>query len=135
MKNGMNSHNKEIERLIRDINQAWKSGHAEQLHNFFHPDIVMAGPGFQELVRGRDACVESYREFAANAKVHEHIESDFKIGVWSDTAVCTYAWSMTYERAGEQSREKGTDQFVFGREGDKWLAVYRYIYFEPVKAG
>ena len=131
----MNSHNEEIGRLIRDINLAWKSGRTDRLHNFFHPGMVMVGPGFQELVRGRDACVESYREFGANAKVYEFTESDFKIGVWGDTADCTYAWSMTYERAGRKSHEVGTDQFVFSRQGDKWLVVYRYIHFEPTKAG
>ncbi len=129
----MNSQSETIGRLIQDINKAWKSGRSDQLHDFFHADMVIVGPGFRELVRGRAACVESYREFAANAKVHDYTESDFKISMWGDTAVCSYAWSMTYERAGEQSRETGTDQFVFCRQGDTWLAVYRYIYFEPAK--
>jgi ketosteroid isomerase-like protein len=93
----------------------------------------MVSPGFQEMLRGRVACVESYREFAANAKVHDYTESDLKIAVWGDTAVCTYAWSMTYQRDGEQSREAGTDQFVLSREGKKWLAVYRYIHFAPTE--
>ena len=131
----MNSHSEEIGRLIQKINQAWKSGGADQLIDFFHPDMVIVGPGFQELGRGRDVCIESYREFAANAKVIDYTESDLKIGVWGDTAVCTYAWSMTYERDGKQSRDTGTDQFVFSRQGGKWLAVYGYIYFEPTKGG
>jgi uncharacterized protein (TIGR02246 family) len=130
----MNLHHEEIGRLIRHLNEAWKSGRTDQLNDLFHTDMVMVGPGFQELVRGRAACVESYREFAANAKVHDYTESDFKIGVWGDAAICTYSWSMTYERAGEQSRETGTDQFVLSRQADKWLIVYRYIYFEPTKA-
>jgi uncharacterized protein (TIGR02246 family) len=130
----MNPDTEEIGRLVRNINEAWKQGRAEQLHDFFHRDIVMVGPGYQELLRGRAACVESYREFGANAKVHDHTESEMKINVWGGTAVCTYKWVMTYERAGERSRETGTDQFVFTREQGKWLAVYRYIYFEPAKA-
>jgi hypothetical protein len=129
----VNPYTQEIRNLVESINQAWKQGLTTQLREFFHPDIVIVGPGFQEIVRGQAACIESYREFSTNAKVHDYIESDFKIEVWDDTAVCTYAWTMTYERAGERSRETGTDQFVFSRQHGKWLVVWRYIYFEPAK--
>jgi ketosteroid isomerase-like protein len=103
----MNPDTEEIGRLVRNINEAWKQGRAEQLHDFFHRDIVMVGPGYQELLRGRAACVESYREFGANAKVHDHTESEMKINVWGGTAVCTYKWVMTYERAANAAARRG----------------------------
>jgi uncharacterized protein (TIGR02246 family) len=125
----MNPDTEQIRTLVEDINKAWRLGRVDQLHEFFHPDMVIVGPGYQEACRGRFACVESYREFAANARVHEYTESDFKIGVWDETAVCTYAWIMTYERGGKQSRETGTDQFVFSRRSGRWVALWRYINF------
>ena len=35
--------------LIRDINDAWLSGNVAQLNQYFHEDMVIRGPEFQEL--------------------------------------------------------------------------------------
>ena len=34
------------------------------------------------------------------------------------------------ERGGKRSRGTGPDQFVFGRENGKWLALWRYVHSE-----
>jgi hypothetical protein len=127
----MNSTVEQIRILIERINRAWQTGHTDQLRDLFHHEMVIVGPCFQPLCRGREACVESYREFVANATVHEYCASDLKIETWGSTAVGTYAWSMTYEKVGERSRETGTDQFVFGQEEERWLALWRYVHFDP----
>jgi len=123
----------EICQLVQRINQAWRTGHPEQLEEFFHPDMVITGPGYQVMGRGRTACIDSYRQFAATATIHEYSESNFKTEVWGDTAVCTYTWTIDYETAGRRSRETGTDQFVFGRQASQWLALWRCVNLGPVK--
>ncbi len=47
----------------------------------------MVSPGFEQRLEGKVACIRSYEEFMAGAKVREYGESDFKVDSWKDTAV------------------------------------------------
>ena len=121
----------EIAAAMNEINHAWRSGRLEALAPLLHDDVVFLGPNLQEFARGRAACVEGYREFVAHAKVHEYSESGLRVDLCGDVGVCCYRWTMTCERDGNTSREKGVDQFVFGRFQGRWLAVWRMLVFEP----
>jgi ketosteroid isomerase-like protein len=118
-------------KALEAINSAWLSADVSALFHLFHDDMAIVGPGYQHFARGRDACVESYREFASNAKVLAYKASDPAIQVWADTAVCSYSWSMTWQRTEEAVSDVGTDQFVFARVNGRWLAVYRLVLFRP----
>src|SRR5262249_40063567 len=121
----------DVRQLVGRINEAWRSGQAEHLGDYFHPDMVIVGPGYQELARGRDACVASYRAFLQASVVRAYRESDLAVREWGGVAVATYAWEMDYEQGGRLHRESGTDLFVFERQGETWLAVWRFITFSP----
>jgi uncharacterized protein (TIGR02246 family) len=123
-----------VRRAVLEIGKAWLTGHPEKLHDFFHADMVIVGPGYQELGRGREACVLSYEEFLRSATIHEYRESPPVVRVWGDTAVAHYDWEMAYEVNGQASREVGADLFVFARQDGRWLAVWRALQFAP-KAG
>jgi uncharacterized protein (TIGR02246 family) len=55
--------------IVQRINRAWQDGDAESLIELFHHEVVVVHPRFEGRTRGREACVASYREFAANATV------------------------------------------------------------------
>ena len=86
--------------ILRAITAAWRNGRAGDLDPLFHARMVIAGAGHEAYASGRAACVESYREFAANAAVTAYDESAPTIHVWGDTAVAHYAWTMTWQRDG-----------------------------------
>ncbi|UCC72218.1 MAG: nuclear transport factor 2 family protein [Gemmatimonadota bacterium] len=117
--------------VLRRINQAWVKGNIDRLHELFHEDIVIAHPGFGRREAGRDACVASYRDFTAQAAVHEYQEEDPTIDVWGDTAVASYMFRIDYEIGGERYKESGFDLFVFLREGGNWRAVWRTLLPAP----
>lgn len=123
-----------VRRAVQQISEAWRTGHPEKLHEFFHADMVIVGPGYQELGRGREACVRGYEDFLRGATIHEYRESAPVVRAWEGTAVAHYDWEMAYEVNGQSSREVGTDLFVFARENGRWLAVWRALQFAP-KAG
>lgn len=114
---------------LRELNSAWKDRRFEKLARFFDPDIVMKGPGLKELVRGREALVQSYVEFMGQSQVIEYADSDHSAHVWGDTAAVTYNWTMTYEQKGDTKRESGQDMFVFVRREADWVAVLRVMLF------
>jgi hypothetical protein len=114
-----------IRQLLKRINQAWVKGRLEELNECFDEEMVIVGPDFQTLGRGREACVRSYQEFIAAAVVHEYNEREPTIDVWANTAIAAYGWEIAYELNGQLSRESGQDLFVFARENGAWRAVWR----------
>jgi len=119
----------EIQLLLRKINDAWLKGRPEDIPHAlsacFHPDICIKGPGFQQLAKGRDACVQSYQEFLQQAAIKACTLSDPEVDVYGDTAVATFKWDMTYVLNGQEYRESGHDLFVLSRLDGQWLASWR----------
>jgi len=121
----------EIRTLLGKISAAWRQGHWDELAGYFHDGMVIRGPELQQMGRGRDVCVWSYRDFMSQAKVRELIESEPEIDVWGNTAVAWSSWEMKYEMGGTSYDESGRDLFVFSREEGKWLAVWRMVSVSP----
>ena len=125
----------EVERLLARINDAWLKNPRNlmraTLEDCFHPDMVMRGPEFQELGRGREACVKSYEDFLDQAKIVDCRLDRPSIDVTGDTAVATLPWQMTYELNGQAYTESGHDLFVFSRDGGRWWAVWRTLMSAP----
>jgi ketosteroid isomerase-like protein len=123
----------EVRDLVKQINQAWLSGKVAELNSYFHDDMVIKGPAFQELCRGRAACVKSYEEFLAQAKVLDYKEAPPAVDMFGRMAVALCPWEMTYALAGKQYRETGHDTLVFTRETGRWLVVWRLMLVDPAK--
>jgi len=107
------------------INRTWLAGRPEDLVPLFHPDITIVFPGFAGRAEGREAIVAGFADFCNNAKVIEYHETDHQVDVIGDAAVASFVYEMVYERTGARSRAKGRDLWVFARQGDEWLAIWR----------
>lgn len=118
---------KEIRRIIQDINDAWVKGEPENLAKFFHENMVIVAPSFQARLEDKDACVKSYQDFCSQSTVHDFKETGHAVDAFGSTVVATYSFDITYEMKGEIYHETGSDVFVFVREGDRWLAVWRTL--------
>jgi hypothetical protein len=117
----------EIKQILKKINEAWVSGHPEKLQDYFHADMVVAQLGIGRVGIGRQACIQSYKDFVSRAIVREVKESDHSIDVWGDTAVASYTYEIDYEMNGKEHSDSGQDVFVFIRDKGKWLAVWRTL--------
>jgi len=131
MKSADHSANEEIKSLLRKINDAWLNGNPDELTEYFHEDMVMKGPDFQTVGKGRETCVQGYKDFLNMAVVKNYEESEPDINAWGNTAVATLPWLMTYELNGQNYTESGHDTFVFTRENGEWLAVWRVLLSKP----
>lgn len=117
----------EIKRTVDELNRTWRNQRFEELGQFFDEHIVMKGPGFKDLVPGREALVQSYAKFMKQSKVTEFAESNHSIHSWGDTAAATYDWTISYEQDGQVHRDSGQEMFVFVRQGPRWVAVLRVM--------
>ena len=119
---------------LRRINDAWVCGHAADMADDLDERVVVVQPGFRDRVEGREAAIDSYREFVESAVIHWYAESDLVIDTFGETAVATYGWEMDWEMDGERHVEAGHDVFVFRKLGARWVAVWRTLTVEPREA-
>jgi ketosteroid isomerase-like protein len=115
----------EIETRLHEINRAWREGRLDELANHFHREIVMVRPDFGGQTTGLPACVKSFEDFLAAAKVRDSRESEIAVRVWGSTAVGTFRFDITYVMDGRELTEAGREIWVFVRRQEGWRAVWR----------
>ncbi|RPI18609.1 MAG: nuclear transport factor 2 family protein [Ignavibacteriae bacterium] len=113
--------------IVQQINDAWVNNKTEEIAVYFHPDITITGADLHEIMSGRDACVASYKDFVSNSVVNDYKESDPVINVFGSTAIVSYQFDIIYKMNEKTYSETGRDLFVFNKENDKWLAVWRTL--------
>lgn len=117
----------EIRRLLSKINEAWLRGHTQELNNCFHDDVVVKGPEFQEMARGREACVRSYEDFIRLATVREFKAPQPVVDVFGSMAVAVGPWEISYTTSDKDYHESGHDLMILTREEGKWQVVWRAV--------
>jgi ketosteroid isomerase-like protein len=117
----------DIQDIVREINEAWLERRPADLARFLHDEVVIAPPGFQGRVQGRQAAADSYEQFAAAATVHAADFDEPDVQAWGDTAVATYRFTLDYAMGGAHSRDTGWDVLVLRRAAGTWQVVWRTI--------
>ncbi|NIP60046.1 MAG: SgcJ/EcaC family oxidoreductase [Gemmatimonadetes bacterium] len=115
----------ELWERVREANRAWTEGRPKEVAALFHRDAVMAGPDGRELVRGREAIVESFVDYCRRATTRAFQELDHEIRIFGDTAVLTYGFAVTYELEDQVHDERGREVLVFARGEEGWAVVWR----------
>jgi hypothetical protein len=118
-----------IRDLLSRINDAWSKQRGEAmtaaLNECFAEDVVMRGPAFVFVGKGRDFMVQSYHDFVSQAEVKSLSLDEPEIDLTGETAIAQYKWTMTYALGGQEYTEHGRDVFVLARRDKKWIAVWR----------
>ena len=110
---------------MQQINEAWRKGRPQDLSTLVHPEIIMVLPNFAGKIAGRESFLAGFEDFCRNAKLEELQEHDQQIDVVDATAVVSFRFEMTHERAGARYRSTGRDLWLFERQREKWIAVWR----------
>jgi hypothetical protein len=115
--------------VLSRINDAWSKLRGDAmtaaLNECFAEEMVLRGPGFVFLGKGRDFAVQSYHSFVNQAEVKNFSVDEPQIDVAGETATAQYKWTITYVLNEQEYTERGYDVFVFARRDKKWLAVWR----------
>jgi ketosteroid isomerase-like protein len=122
---------REIRDIVTAINQAWVSGNYEAIGEYVAEHVVMAPPGLDGRVLGRDAYVASFRQFAEVARTRMFSPGVPRVDVIGNTAVAACPFTIAYELEGEAYRERGSDILVFARNAGVWKVVWRTLISEP----
>ncbi len=72
-----------IKKLIRGMNQAWMSGRFDDLQQYFAEDVVMVAPGGGMRMIGREAMIDSFRQYTEQATTHKFDETGLDVDVFA----------------------------------------------------
>lgn len=137
MKNIMNdrepSPQEAVLRVVRRITELWLDKRYDDIGPLLADGVVIAPPGFDGRVHGREAYVQSYRDYDAAITTHEFAPGEPQIDIVDDTAVAVCPFFVVYEMEGAIYRENGRDVLVLARSGDAWRVIWRTMYTEPAQ--
>ena len=114
-----------VRSVVRRIHESWRDGRYDEMGQHLAEDVVIAPPGVPERIRGRDAYVQSYRDYDRMATTHEFEPEKPTVDVTGETAVALCPFFVRYELDGRVYREKGIDLLVLSRSGGEWRVVWR----------
>lgn len=117
----------DIQQLVRKINNAWVNDQIDQLSQYFHPDMVILASDFQQKLVGREACIQSYRDFINHATIEDFQTAEASVELHDQTAVAAYSFEITYKMDDEISQEQGREILVFVREAGRWQLLWRTV--------
>ena len=117
----------EIQGIGREVNEAWLERRPADLARFLHDEIVIAPPGLQGRVQGRQAAVDSYEQFAEAAAVHAADFDEPDVQAWGDTAVTTYRFTLDYAMGGARNQDTGWDVLFLRRTAGTGQVVWQTI--------
>lgn len=116
-----------VQETVEALNRAWLEERYDELATFFHPLAVLVAPNFSARLEGREACIQTYREFGEAATVLEYIPERPEVDHWGSTAVAICPFFIVYELNNKTYREKGVDLLVLTYEGGSWQVVWRKL--------
>ena len=128
------SEDEAIRDIVRRINSLWRSKQYDEIGGLLSEDAVIAPPGFDGRIRGREAFVQSYRDFDLAAKTLEFTPGDPEIDVAGNVAVAACPFFIAYEVEGATYRENGHDMLVLSKSSGQWLVVWRTVQSESTGA-
>lgn len=114
----------EIAGLIQQMTDTWRKGACDELDRFFHPDVVLLPPYGGDRIEGRDAMVDTFREFVESATTHDFEIMELTVDLTGPTAVAVLEFRVDYELDGERFEETGRDILVLTQQ-ESWVIVWR----------
>ncbi len=127
------SHKAAILQLIRQITDHWLKKRYDEIGELLSEDVVIAPPGFERRICGREAYVESYRAYDQSAVTHEFKPEEPEIDIMGETAIAICPFFVVYEIKDKIYREKGHELLVLSRSTGQWQVIWRTMQNTPVQ--
>jgi len=116
---------KAIKGIIRAINERWRQKDYEGIGEFLTDDVVVAPPQSDERILGRDAYVQSYRDYDQSVETLKYQSGDPNVDLVGNTAIAVCPFEVIYKLRGKKYHEKGKNMLVFSLSRGRWTIVWR----------
>ncbi len=121
-----------FDKFITSVNQAWQGADYATLGACYHPDAVLLPPDLGPVITGRDAIVDTYREFDTSVDLLDFQVRNITTHNYGTTAVVHMDFAVDYRfkgQPGEQTSrafsDEGQEIYVINAEGPEPLIVWR----------
>jgi ketosteroid isomerase-like protein len=126
MKTGT-AENDQISGLIKSLSAAWRENQFDRLDPLFDDKVVFQDSEGHRLAEGKAACIQSYRDFIAIAKVLSYEEESPDM-VWvAGVTIANYRWRIDYEMNGTNFHDEGRDWLALEKQGGTWRVTWRLM--------
>jgi ketosteroid isomerase-like protein len=122
---------KSIHDVLKKINESWLQKNYDLMGSYLADNVVMVPPGSSDRIKGKEAYVQSYRDYDAVANTTEFHPGDPQIDVFGDVAVVIYPFFISYDLQGTVYHEHGKEALVLSRSGLGWQILWRTMETEP----
>lgn len=113
---------------MESINNAWVNEDISTMAPLLHKDICMVLPDRVGLAKGRKVLIESFSQFINSVDIHQFNVDEKSIQIIGNTAVVRYRYTLSYTMEEHQITDTGWDMFVFEKNDDTWIAVWRTMW-------
>jgi ketosteroid isomerase-like protein len=120
-----------IVHVVNKINESWLAKNYNGIGSCLDDNVIMAAPGSTNRIKGREAYVQSYRDYDTVAKTLQFNIEEPQIDIIGDTAVTICPFDVTYELKGKIYHERGSDILILVRKNSDWRVVWRTMQSEP----
>lgn len=116
---------KSIEQFVSSFNDAWLHGKWDTLSQLLHNEVVFVLPDLVSVYAGKQACINSIREYTEHAQTKSFTVSRSDIRIWGATASVVLDYQVAYTIHEETFQEVGTEVWTLIREMNQWRIVWR----------
>ncbi len=121
-----------IKGIILSINECWKLKDYESIGLYLADDVIVAPPKSDKRIQGREAYVQSYRDYDRSAETLEYLVGDPMVDLIGETAVAVCPFEVVYRFQGAKHHEKGQNILVFSHSQGRWKIVWRTMTVETI---
>lgn len=114
--------------VVQEINRICQSGkNFEQLGNLFHADVAALLPGQASALKGRETCMQMYRQACEPMTIHRLDALDEQIEIAGSTATVTFRYETEWSWRNKTHRQTGHETQVFSRTDEGWKLAWRTL--------
>lgn len=111
--------------LITTLNQAWQAGDMGTVSATYHPQAVLLPPDLGPVIRGRDAIVDTYTDFNANAVLRHFEVTDTEVFDFESSHAVHLKFTLAYEFDGATLEDEGLDIYLTSPYAGGLTVVWR----------
>jgi ketosteroid isomerase-like protein len=111
--------------FVTEMDRCWLERRFGDLAAYLADDVVIVANDGKHRVRGREAAVESYREFMSRSVVDRFQASGYIVTERGSAAVVEYRWDMAWDDQGTKHEAAGREILVLSRSEDGWRVIWR----------